>query len=94
MVQKKSKDLSEDKSPFRDEFDQWMYQQTRGQLKNLYNVFEKHRDFLNKDALQYISNNKIDEARISRAKAEDMDKIIDLIKERIKECAEEVNKRR
>lgn len=92
MVQKKSKEASEGRSPLAEEFDQWMHQQTRGQLKNLYGVIERHRDVLNKRALIAVGSNKIDEARMARAKAEDMDWLIHLIKERIKECAEEANK--
>ena len=84
----------EGRSPFKEEFDQWMHQQSRGQLANLYDIFEKHKDALNKSALVFLSSNKIDEARWERAKAEDMSKIVKLIKERIKECAEEANKRR
>lgn len=92
MAEKKLKESSEGRSPLAEEFDQWMYQQTRGQLKNLYNVFEKHRDYLNKNALNFIGANKTDEARMSRAKAEDMNKLIGLINERIRECAKETNK--
>ena len=70
-----------------------MYQQTRGQLRNLYNVLEKHRDYLNQKVLRFVSSNEMEKARLERAKAEDMGRIVNLIQERIKECAKEVNKK-
>ena len=89
---KKLTETFEGRSPFRNELDQWMFQQTRGQLQNLYRVFEKHRDYLNNNVLRFVDSNKMDEARMERAKAKDLSAIIFCIKERIKECVKEVNR--
>jgi len=70
-----------------------MFQQTRGQLQNLYRVFEKHRNYLNDHALRLIDSGKMDEARMERAKAKDISQTISCIQERIKECAKEANKK-
>ncbi len=88
------KEPPESRNPFKDELERWMERQNAGHLRDLYIVFKNHRDYLNSSALNFLSTNKIDQARMERAKAEDMDKIIDLIKDRIKECANEANKKR
>jgi len=54
-------------------------------FKYLFDVFKRHRDKLNKDCLIAVGEGKYDIAGKLRAKAEDMEKIVDLINIRIKE---------
>lgn len=53
--------------------------------KHLLNVFEEHKKYLNKEALLSLQDNKIHEAIRFQAKLEDTGRIVDLIKEAIKE---------
>ena len=59
----------------------------REELAALFKIFRSHKEHLNKKALEAIDKNKVDEARIERAKALDIDRILDLINNRIRECA-------
>lgn len=57
--------------------------------KYLLKVFKDHKDFLNKQALSSIGSDKPNEAIRYQAKAEDMEKIVDLIEMRINEVGKE-----
>ena len=54
-------------------------------FKYLLNVFQEHKNYLDKQTLQAVRDGKLDEAVRYQAKSEDMGKIVDLIKDRIKE---------
>jgi len=53
--------------------------------KYLLGVLKEHRDYLNKEALRALSDDKTPQAIRFQAKAEDAEKIVDLIQERIRE---------
>lgn len=76
------------------ELEKWLNLRHSGELQALYRIFKSHKDYLNKNALKHLEGIDILEgakikAIVERAKALDMEKLVDLIENRIKECGKE-----